>query len=313
MSTPAVSVPTVSVLLTSYNRERYLAESIESVLAQTFEDFELLVVDDASTDGSADVARAYAARDPRVRVVVNAKNLGQFENRNHAASLARAPLLKFHDSDDVMYPHCLEVMVPPLLARPEADFALSASRAWEGGPCPLLVTPEQAYQREYLGTGFFFGGPANAVFRTELFRGQGGYPLEGTASDFLFWVRACRTARVLLVPTDLFWYRIHPGQALVSDGAARSYAEAQGAAWRALFHPQCPLSPGDLPRARRNAAWNLLRLSWRDLRARRPGLVLRRLRSARFGPLSALRYLRRPRRDRWAGIRREDSDTMEAR
>src|SRR5262249_21757694 len=104
----------VSVLVTSYNRERYIGASIESVLAQTFGDFELLVTDNCSTDHTLDVARGYERVDRRVRVVVNERNLGQFGNRNRAAELARAALIKYHDSDDVMYPHCLAAMVAPM-------------------------------------------------------------------------------------------------------------------------------------------------------------------------------------------------------
>src|SRR5881394_3611401 len=118
--------PLVSVLLTVYNREAYLADAIESVLRQTFSDFELVIVDDRSTDASVEVARRYERADPRVRLVVNERNLGDYANRNCAASLARGEFMKFHDSDDVMYPHCLDVMVSALQAEPRAAFGLSS-------------------------------------------------------------------------------------------------------------------------------------------------------------------------------------------
>ncbi|HEY0783647.1 MAG TPA: glycosyltransferase family A protein, partial [Thermoanaerobaculia bacterium] len=133
--------PRISVLVTSYNREDTIADSIESVLASTFGDFEVLVTDNRSTDGTVAVAERIAKRDRRVRVVVNEANLGQFGNRNRAAELARAPFLKYHDSDDLMYPHCLAVMVPMLLSQPRAAFGLSCGNAWPGGPCPMLLTP----------------------------------------------------------------------------------------------------------------------------------------------------------------------------
>ena len=71
-----MTVPLVSVLLTAFNRESYLAASIESVLAQTLGDFELIVVDDQSTDGTLDIARPYERLDSRVRVVLNGHNYG---------------------------------------------------------------------------------------------------------------------------------------------------------------------------------------------------------------------------------------------
>src|SRR5258708_25007423 len=107
-------VPTASVLLTAYNREQYIAQSIESVLGQSWGDFELLVVDDRSTDGTLDIARRYERLDSRVRVIANETNRGQFANRNYAASLARAPFLKFHASDDLMDSPCPSVMIPPI-------------------------------------------------------------------------------------------------------------------------------------------------------------------------------------------------------
>ena len=111
--------------MTAYNRASFIASSIESVLAQTFAGFELIIVDDCSTDGTLDIARQYERLDPRVRVVVNERNLGDYGNRNHAATFVSAPLFKYHDSDDLMYPHCLQVMVSMMDAEPRAGFAIN--------------------------------------------------------------------------------------------------------------------------------------------------------------------------------------------
>ena len=139
------SPPAVSVLMTAFNRELYVGPAIESVLAQTLGDFELVVVDDGSGDRTVDIARSYEA-DPRVRVIVNERNLGDYPNRNRAAALARGRFIKYHDSDDVMYAHCLETMVGALDTMPEAGFGLSVDSASSGGhdspdgPCPPLLT-----------------------------------------------------------------------------------------------------------------------------------------------------------------------------
>src|SRR6185369_13268101 len=74
--------PAVSVLMTAYNREKYVAAAIESVLAQRFTDFELIVVDDRSSDRTLEIAKEYEARDSRVRVFANERNLGDYPNRN---------------------------------------------------------------------------------------------------------------------------------------------------------------------------------------------------------------------------------------
>ena len=86
--------PRISVLLTSYNRDRYIAEAIESVLAQTVTDFELIVSDDRSTDGTLEIIHEYARRDSRIRVSLNEQNLGEYANRRRAAELARGRFLK---------------------------------------------------------------------------------------------------------------------------------------------------------------------------------------------------------------------------
>jgi glycosyltransferase involved in cell wall biosynthesis len=290
----------VSILVTSYNRERFIAESIESVLAQSYGDFELLVTDNCSTDGTAEIARGYERRDPRVRVIVNERNLGQFGNRNRAATLARGTFLKYHDSDDVMYPHCLAVMVPPMLACPEAAFGLSTGHDWFGGPCPMLVTPRQAFEREFLGLGMFNAGPAGAIFRTEAFHALGGWIDRGAPSDYLFWLHACARVSVVLLPADLFWYRVHPDQEFQSAGVALQYAETIRDTWAALGDEVCPLPAGERERARRNVIAKQVKLLWRDLRARRFALARARL-AAGPPPGDWLRYAGWPRRDAWAG------------
>src|ERR1700710_1673857 len=106
-----MSPPLVSVLLTAWNREKYVGEAIERVLATTFTDFELIIVDDASTDGTVDIIRQYAEKDKRIRFYVNEKNIGDYPNRNKVASYATGKYLKYTDSDDVLYAHALQVLV----------------------------------------------------------------------------------------------------------------------------------------------------------------------------------------------------------
>jgi glycosyltransferase involved in cell wall biosynthesis len=293
--------PLVSVLMTAYNRASFIGSSIESVLAQTFTDFELLIVDDRSTDSTLDIARDYERRDRRIRVVVNERNLGQFGNRNQAASLARGSLLKYHDSDDLMYPHCLAVMVPMLLSEPRAAFGLSSGNTWPGGPCPMLLTPRMAYQREFFGGGLFMCGPAGALFRADAFRRLGGFVDCGVPSDSFFWLRACAIEHIVLFPADLFWYRMHPSQEFQSAKAQREYARVAGVFWRALDAPECPLTPEEREQAKRNRAYHLAKRTMEDLRRGRWQFVRERLRHSNVTAADWFRYLRRPARDLFAG------------
>ena len=297
----AVDKPRVSVLMTAYNRAPYIGASIESVLAQTFGDFELLITDNCSTDDTFDIAKRYETLDPRIRVVQNERNLGQFGNRNRAAELARAPLLKYHDSDDLLYPHCLDVMVSMIDAEPTAGFGLSTGNAWPGGPCPMLLTPRMAYQREFFGEGLFQCGPGGSIFRAEAFHSLGGFVDHGAPSDHLFWMRACTKVNVVLMPGDLFWYRMHPGQEFQSHTAQMQNAKMAGLIWEAIGAPDCPLTPEERERAKRNRAYHLAKRTMQDVRRGRWRFAVERLKQSKMTAGDWLKYLRPPQRDAIAG------------
>jgi len=95
-------VPAVSVILSAYNAEQYLGEAIESILAQTFTDFELLVVNDGSTDCTADIVRGYV--DHRVQLVTNPSNLGLAKSLNEGIAVARGRYIARQDADDSVCP-----------------------------------------------------------------------------------------------------------------------------------------------------------------------------------------------------------------
>jgi len=100
--------PEISVVMPAFNEERYLREAIESVLHQTFARFELIVVDDCSTDGSGDIIGRYAARDDRIVAVRNQQNLGRSRSRNLALEAAKGRYIAILDADDIALPSRLE-------------------------------------------------------------------------------------------------------------------------------------------------------------------------------------------------------------
>lgn len=104
-------MPPVSICIPTYNGASYLEECLDSVLAQTFPDFEVLIVDDRSNDRSYQIAQAYATRDPRIRVVWNKNNLGLVGNWNQCVLLARGEWIKFLFQDDILEPNCIERML----------------------------------------------------------------------------------------------------------------------------------------------------------------------------------------------------------
>src|SRR5262249_35270201 len=121
------TLPKVTVVIPVYNREKYVRDAIDSILVQTFPDFELLVIDDGSTDRSREVVQSY--HDPRIHLVCNGTNLGVPKTRNLGIQLARGEYLAFLDSDDWAYPERLGKQVAFLDSHPDYA-AVGAWIAW---------------------------------------------------------------------------------------------------------------------------------------------------------------------------------------
>ena len=168
--------PFVSVVTPFYNTALYLGECIESVLAQTHSHFEYILVDNQSTDGSAEIADYYATRDPRVRVIRNAEFVEQVRNYNgalrHVAKEAR--YVKMVLADDYIFPECLERMVGVGESHPTA--AIISSYYLEGRyvcgsgvEWPTECIPGRIASRLHLLDNLYlFGTPTNVMYRAEL-------------------------------------------------------------------------------------------------------------------------------------------------
>jgi glycosyltransferase involved in cell wall biosynthesis len=200
----------LSVLMTAFNRQRYIAEAIESVLASTFKDFELIVVDDCSEDSTVTIARKYEALDNRVKVYVNEKNLGDYPNRIKAANLASGKYIKYLDSDDIMYPSCLETMVRSLELF-EANFGLSFG-VYPVSPLPIYLNPHDSFIQHFIGGGLFGRSPLSAIINRDFYNSLGGFNVERGVSDVEFWFRCALNTGVVLMQDGLTWAREHEQQ-----------------------------------------------------------------------------------------------------
>ena len=230
--------PAVSVLVTVYNREQYLAACLDSILESGFQDFEVIVVDDQSTDGSVRIAEQYAAMDPRVSFHRNDKNLGDYPNRARAINLSCAPLIKFVDADDLIYPHSLEFMVHAMNRFPDAALGLSHSAPELDQPYPLQLLPNEAYRRQFLGRGCLGCGPSGAIFRREAYEAVGGFQDWGVLSDMDLWQRLAARWPLVLLPPALVWWRRHEGQEFTRGDAERVYLERGFALRMEALHAQ---------------------------------------------------------------------------
>jgi glycosyltransferase involved in cell wall biosynthesis len=255
--------PKVSILTTVFNRAHLITETVESLLASRFEDFEALIVDDCSTDASWSVIQNLVRRDARLAAHQNASNLGDYANRAKAVSLARGGLIKFLDADDLIYPHGLGIMVDAMDRYPEAALALSHSAPELERPYPVLLSPGEVFRRQFLGRGALSCGPSGAIFRREAFDSVGGFRDWGVLSDIDLWQRLAARWPVVLLPPALVWWRRHEGQEYTKGNADYVYlARGFALSKETLESDECPLPSGDrhlaLARARRHHARRLI-------------------------------------------------------
>ena len=244
-------IPLVSVLMTAYNRELYIAEAIESVLASSYGHFELIIVDDGSTDTTAEIAHSYE-HDLRVKVYVNEKNLGQFPNRNKAASYAKGKYIKYVDSDDIIYSHSLKMMVDIMESYPDCGLGFCHTNGNSIWPLPHKYSSEEIYYQHYFKGGILFTGPIGTIIRKDVFFMVGGFDLYGMPSDNHLSLKIAARYPVVSMYRDLIWWRKHEDQAFSGKGDdINIYYNLK---WNSdiLNSSHCPLNERDRLKALKN-------------------------------------------------------------
>ena len=104
-----MKTPKISVIMSAYNSEKFISKSIDSILAQTFKNFELIIINDSSIDKTKDIIETYRKKDKRIKIICNRQNLGPAKSRNRALKIAKGEYIAIMDSDDVSLPKRLEV------------------------------------------------------------------------------------------------------------------------------------------------------------------------------------------------------------
>lgn len=193
----------------TYNVAPYVREAIESVLRQTYRDFELLVIDDCSTDNTVEVVRSI--EDARIRIVQNGKNVGLAENLNLGLSFITTEYVARMDGDDIAEPFWLEKEVAVLDANSEIGICSGGFERF-GTVKSLVRFPE--HHEDCMANMLFECSVIVPTFRMSLYRDHGlRYSTDAfPAEDYRFWAECLRFTKIYNIQETLFHYRMHPTQ-----------------------------------------------------------------------------------------------------
>jgi glycosyltransferase involved in cell wall biosynthesis len=281
----------VSIALTVYNGERYLAAALESLLGQRFKDFEVIISDNASTDGTQAICLHFAAKDDRIRYVRNRVNVGLAGNFNQAFRLSSGEFFKWAAYDDICGPHllsrCVEVLdhdpgvvlAYPRVAMIDEDGEITKKN--DSGPD--MSSSDPAVRLSTLMRNPFWGTSMFGVIRSSVLA-RTGLMRSNAACDHVLLAELCLHGRFVEVPEYDFFNRDHPGRAVTKSSIVRRalYVDPRlprVAAFlrviQATAYVQAvrgaPIGPSDRGRcyvavggwlSARIAAWALMRQTW---------------------------------------------------
>jgi glycosyltransferase involved in cell wall biosynthesis len=237
--------PMVSICIPTYNGRRHLAECLDSILAQTFDGFEVVICDDQSSDGTLDLAKQLAGDDQRFRFISNPRRFGLVGNWNNCVQQASGDWIKFVFQDDIIAPACVEKLLAAcqrenkLFGFCERDFIFEAGtteklRDWFAGhkqrlrtdyQADPLINAQQAARLAVNDPGHnLVGEPTVTLINKKLFQELGGFD-EALIQicDLDFWCRAMANYGAVFVPESLATFRIHANATTSQNFSKREF------------------------------------------------------------------------------------------
>ena len=208
--------PLISVVMPVHNARPFLDESIRSILAQTFSDFEFVILDDASTDGSVELLREWSLRDKRIHLHEGKKRLGLSGSSNAVVSKARASIVARMDADDIAHPDRLRRQWNIIDSRPDVAVIGALCNGIDASGREVRPRDRWRLVRRSVYIPFPHG---SAMFRREVFDQVGGYDetaIGGEDQDLF--LRMATRGRVLTLPDVLYSYRYHSSNATLFNG-----------------------------------------------------------------------------------------------
>jgi glycosyltransferase involved in cell wall biosynthesis len=226
------NVPVVSIVIIFLNAAKFLPDAIESVLAQTFDKWELFLVDDGSTDRSTEIARSYAERHPDTIHYLEHEghvNKGMSASRNLGIAHARGEFVALLDADDIWFPDKLHTQVAILTTHPEAAMVAAPAMNWYADgkkelqpmTLPQGVLAPGAWIPKILEKDDNTAGPSSVLIRTRVLKGVGGFEASFKGPLMVFedqvtWFKITLAAPVYFHPEPVIFYRIHAESCCVS-------------------------------------------------------------------------------------------------
>ncbi|AOW98240.1 hypothetical protein BJP34_01190 [Moorena producens PAL-8-15-08-1] len=210
--------PRLSIGLPVYNGEEFLREALDSILAQTFEDFELIISDNCSTDATEEICREYQAKDKRIYYYRNQENLGAAPNYNRTVELARGEYFKWAADDDVCAPsflaRCVEVLdndPTVILSYPRTIFTKPDGQKWWEAESVGNLDSEKPHERFQAAISDFWCLEVFGVIRTDALR-KTSLISSYYGSDRLLLTQLSLIGRLKEIPESLFFRRCHSDQ-----------------------------------------------------------------------------------------------------
>ncbi len=203
----------ISVLMSVYNGSRYLRESIESILNQTFTDFEFIIIDDFSTDNTWEILTEYANQDHRIVLIKNEQNIGLTKSLNKGLKIAKGKYIARQDADDISLLNRLKKEVFLLDRQPEVvlvscEIEYIDSEGYSGGTSQRACHPDLIPW--YLLFYNYLGGHSQIMFRREPILKLYGYCEDYRyAQDYELWCRVAEIGKIVILPEILLKYRCH--------------------------------------------------------------------------------------------------------
>lgn len=224
--------PFFSIITVTYNSSQYIRDAIDSILASSFTDFEIIISDDCSTDNTWEIIQAYD--DSRIIKYRNETNLQEYPNRNKALGLAKGDWVLYIDGDDLIYPHALS-FISSMIAKSN-DVGMLLMRWYRNNMIyPILISPRDFYLEKYFGEGFLSTAFTNVVFNRKVLLDNGGIPLGYSFGDDVIRLQLALSCKMMIISDQLTFWRETPSQASqVKNNLLSSYLEQKNVAFRFL-------------------------------------------------------------------------------